>query len=137
MKIVIKLGKTPLQPIHRDILRRSIEQAKELDAGLEDTRADELCVSNKPDYIVDEFGIPCSDIKDAKKPKIIDYTEDGQPVFEQVYLGNDKETGEAIYGIQPTVKFSPNKHDHIIVIGGIDEFSQKTIDRSNTLVLTY
>ena len=137
MKIVIKLGKVPLSPMHRDILRKSIEQAKELDNGLEDTRADELCVSNKPGYIVDEFGIPCSDINDAKKPKIIGYTEDGEPVFEQVYLGNDPEPSEEIYGVQPTVKFSPNKHDHVIVIGSIDDFSQKEIDRSNTLVLTY
>lgn len=137
MKIVINLGKTPLLPIHRDILRRSIEQAMELDTGLLDERSDELCVSNNPGYIIDELGIQCSDINDAKKPKIVDYTEDGQPIFEEVYLGDDPGTGEPIYGIQPTVKFSLNKHDHVIVIGSIDEFSQKTIDRSNTLVLTY
>ena len=181
-KVVIKLGRTPLQPTHHNLLRQFIKDAAEQTRGelvdyvndgviydIHDTRADFKVVCNKADYITESYNIACSDIANPLLPRVIGYRveetnsetqetfmkdvfikelsdeeleliDKSEPIYEQVLISREVDMlGEVqeVYGIQPVVPFVMNDSDFVILIGHISEFTQKEIERSNVLVLTY
>ena len=181
-KVVIKLGRTPLQPTHHNLLIQFIKDAVEqtrdelvdyVNDGviydIHDTRADFKVVYNKADYITESYNIACSDIANPLLPRVIGYRveetnsetqetfmkdvfikelsdeeleliDKSEPIYEQVLISHEVDMfGEVqeVYGIQPVVPFVMNDSDFVILIGHISEFTQKEIERSNVLVLTY
>ena len=181
-KVVIKLGRTPLQPTHHNLLRQFIKDAAEqtrdelvdyvnddIIYDIHDTRADFKVVCNKADYITESYNIACSDIANPLLPRVIGYRveetnsetqetfmkdvfikelsdeeleliDKSEPIYEQVLISREVDMfGEVqeVYGIQPVVPFVMNDSDFVILIGHISEFTQKEIERSNVLVLTY
>ena len=181
-KVVIKLGRTPLQPTHHNLLRQFIKDAAEqtrdelvdyvnddIIHDIHDTRADFKVVCNKADYITESYNIACSDIANPLLPRVIGYRveetnsetqetfmkdvfikelsdeeleliDKSEPIYEQVLISREIDMfGEVqeVYGIQPVVPFVMNDSDFVILIGHISEFTQKEIERSNVLVLTY
>ena len=181
-KVVIKLGRTPLQPTHHNLLIQFIKDAVEqtrdelvdyVNDGviydIHDTRADFKVVCNKADYITESYNIACSDIANPLLPRVIGYRveetnsetqetfmkdvfikelsdeeleliDKSEPIYEQVLISREIDMfGEVqeVYGIQPVVPFVMNDSDFVILIGHISEFTQKEIERSNVLVLTY
>ena len=86
-KVVIKLGRTPLQTTHHNLLRQFINDAVE-HVGYEgpiystsirptydtsDKRADFKVVCNKANYIIDSYNIACSDMSNPLLPRVIGY----------------------------------------------------------------
>ena len=181
-KVVIKLGRTPLQLTHHNLLIQFIKDAVEQTRdelvdyvndgviyGIHDTRADFKVVCNKADYITESYNIACSDIANPLLPRVIGYRveetnsetqetfmkdvfikelsdeeleliDKSEPIYEQVLISREVDMfGEVqeVYGIQPVVPFVMNDSDFVILIGHISEFTQKEIERSNVLVLTY
>lgn len=80
-KIVIRLGRVPLQATHHNILRRLItEAAKQQEYDItaneydtEDNRADYRLVSNHAEYITQSYNLNCSNIDNPLLPRIIGY----------------------------------------------------------------
>lgn len=106
-KVVIKLGKTPLQVTHHNLLRQFINDAVEQTSGSvvdyvgvrpvydeEDTRADFKLVCNKPSYITDSYNMTCSDIANPLLPRVIGYhievidPETQETISTIVYINN-------------------------------------------------
>lgn len=99
-KVVIKLGRTPLQPTHHNLLRQFIKDAVEqtrdelvdyvndgIIYDIHDTRADFKVVCNKAHYITESYNIACSDIANPLLPRVIGYrVEETDPETQETFI---------------------------------------------------
>ena len=149
-RVVAILGKA-VTSTHYDMLRHFIKDGLKVIDTTDDNRAECPVVSNRAVSVEQGCHVPCSDMHCPFLPHVIGFEvdvpfvdgdeEDAFTTFVPLDEATDEtDTSNPVLeemDMRAIKPFEMNDSDFVILIGSIYEFTQKEIDRSNVLVLTY